>query len=34
MPSYSGRIGEDDVLALIAYIKSRSTATEAAREQH
>ncbi|GAA0245292.1 cytochrome c oxidase subunit II [Rhodanobacter caeni] len=34
MPSYSGRIGEDDVLALIAYIKSRRTAMEAAREQH
>jgi cytochrome c oxidase subunit 2 len=34
MPSYSGRIGEDDVLALIAYLKSRHATTETAREQH
>lgn len=32
MPSYQGRIGEEDVLALIAYLKS--PAPEAAHEQH
>lgn len=29
MPSYQNRIGEDDVLALIAYLKSRSTHPDA-----
>ena len=28
MPSYENRIGEDDVLALVAYLKSRSTHPE------
>ncbi|PXV55845.1 cytochrome c oxidase subunit 2 [Dyella jiangningensis] len=32
MPSYQGRIGEEDVLALLAYIKS--TTPEPAHEQH
>jgi cytochrome c oxidase subunit 2 len=32
MPSYEGRIGEEDVLALVAYLKSRGTQTENADE--
>jgi cytochrome c oxidase subunit II len=33
MPSYSGRIGAEDVLALVAYLKTRGTPTEASDEQ-
>jgi cytochrome c oxidase subunit 2 len=32
MPSYEGRIGEEDVLALVAYLKTRGTQTENADE--
>lgn len=32
MPSYQGRIGEDNVLALLAYLKSRHAPTENADE--
>jgi cytochrome c oxidase subunit 2 len=31
MPSYKGQIGEDDVLALIAYLKSLSPSPESER---
>lgn len=34
MPSYAGRIGEEDVLALVAYLKSRGTQTGGNDGQH
>lgn len=34
MPSYQGRIGEEDILALTAYIKSRGTTQETTHAGH